>query len=540
MRLALLSLTWEIWRKNRACHAILLALLGTGVAARLYADMWLTHGRILPGTGRLISSLENPRVHFILGDVLPNLAWAAMWLTVLTLIVIFSCADSGVPLGYPRRSFTLPISTAALANGPIFLGAIAIVLFHAAWHALFLIPDYPFGGLTLFFITALVAFQASVWCLSGRPTLLVIVLALLVPLLLRLAYLTFVEQGQLLPILYLTVLLGTSYAAAWIGLARRRHCDDTGIGSEEFPFQKARLRPTVAHQILKHPQQALRWMENRRNLAAPAAVLIVVIAIFAIFQTRLRDAGDFAAGALGTIWIFFFSSAITFWAALSGLLAASDPSSGSLALSQFAATRPCACGELLASKLKLYGLLWVIGAVIYGAGVLLWLRELHLHQRPPRADEIVAILFTACGLAWHLTGALPVWLAGRIPGVSIAGLLLIGGYIAIGNVVSFFVQRFGIWKDRLVTLLVLALAAKLLVAAWASWRARKLRLVTRGFVAACGAIWLVATLCFVAAAVAFCPETEIPRPLAALLASVLFPLARVALAPLALASARHR
>jgi len=143
--------------------------------------------------------------------------------------------------------------------------------------------------------------------------------------------------------------------------------------------------------------------------------------------------------------------------------------------------------------------------------------------------------FVALALAWHLFGALPLWLAGRIESAAWAGLLLLGGYIALGNVLAFLEKHFGLLV-ALPWVFAIAFAAKILLAIWAFRESCRVTAAAAKYVR----FWLLGTICFVALASALCRGSIFPQPLVALTAALLLPLARVGLAPLALARARHR
>jgi hypothetical protein len=52
--------------------------------------------------------------------------------------------------------------------------------------------------------------------------------------------------------------------------------------------------------------------------------------------------------------------------------------------------------------------------------------------------------FVALALAWFTFALVLLWLAGRIESAAWAGLLLLGGYIALGNVLAFLEKHFGL------------------------------------------------------------------------------------------------
>jgi len=147
--------------------------------------------------------------------------------------------------------------------------------------------------------------------------------------------------------------------------------------------------------------------------------------------------------------------------------------------------------------------------------------------------------FVALALAWHLAGALPLWLTGRVESAAWAGLLLLGGYIALGNAIQFLDKHFGLLV-ALPLLFTFGLIAKILIAVWAFREANRRRLLSPRATVKYFAFWLVGTMCFVTIAAAICQGMVFPQPLVTLGAALLLPLARVGLASLALAWGRHR
>jgi hypothetical protein len=557
------SLAWELWRKNRLCILILSGLLPLGLLVR-----WL----VLP----------------MAADPAAAFCACAMLVTFLALFGIFSCTDSGVQISYPPRAFTLPVSTNLLAHGPILLGALVVSIFHLAWSYLLLLPlnpRYPVGAFTAFWIAALISFQAIIWCLSNYPTLLATALALLAGVLIGLTNVLVGEPGDPGPMICLGGMIAISYAAAWFGIARQR-CGQWHIPPQLLPlvFKNAGglLR---SRRLFASPARAQLWIEWRRNAATPLLMAALGLAAFFAFLARLEDVGDFVPGGMSTAWLLFFSSALTFWAAMSGVLAARDASTNSLSLSPFLAVRPISSGELAWAKIKLAFGLTAIGWLLYALGVSLWIGALHGghhvaaaipvtptqssaalhggqdryhtalkvpayrmmfapdhggHHRYAEEDEVQTIALVALGLAWHLIGCLPCWLAGRIPSPGVAGLVLIGGYIFLGNMVKYCCEHIGLMGAPLEQFLVVLFAAKILLAAWSFRQCLVRHLLGGRAIVTYIVIWTFATACFVAIAWKFAPEAHISQALAVCLAALLFPIARIGLAPLAVAAARHR
>jgi len=222
---------------------------------------------------------------------------------------------------------------------------------------------------------------------------------------------------------------------------------------------------------------------------------------------------------------------------------ARDASSKSLALSSFLATRPVTSGELAFAKIKLAGRVTLAGWLIYAIALFFWFNFFGAHPGLPivgRDDVSIPTMgFVALALAWHLVGALPLWLAGRIDSAAWAGLLLLGGYIALGNAIQFLDKHFGLLV-ALPWLFTFGLIAKILIAVWAFREANRRRLLSPQATVKYFAFWLLGTMCLVTIASAICQGTVFPQPLVTLGAALLLPLARVGLAPLALAWGRHR
>jgi hypothetical protein len=147
--------------------------------------------------------------------------------------------------------------------------------------------------------------------------------------------------------------------------------------------------------------------------------------------------------------------------------------------------------------------------------------------------------FVALALAWHLVGALPLWLTGRIESAAWAGLLLLGGYITLGQILQFLDKHVGLLV-ALPWVFTSGLIAKILIAVWAFGEANRRGLLSPRATVKYFAFWFLGTICLAAIASAICQGTAFPQPLVTEGAALLLPLARVGLAPLALAWGRHR
>ena len=188
---------------------------------------------------------------------------------------------------------------------------------------------------------------------------------------LRLAILLQTETEDSSTTVWLCGIIAISYAAAWLGFARQRR------GQWHIPAQALAVVLAAglvqSKRLLTTPARAQFWMErSAQNAAVPLIVAGLGLALFLSFLPQLAQDGDLLPGGIFSVWLFFFSTAATFWAAMSGLLLARDASSNSLSLSQFLAVRPISSGELAWAKIKLSFELTTIGWLAYGAGVSFW------------------------------------------------------------------------------------------------------------------------------------------------------------------------
>lgn len=513
------AIAWEIWRKNHRGYALVLA--GTtlvGVLAR-----WL-----------------GPE-----GDPVPQgFAGGAMMMSFLATFAAFTYGESGRRLGFPARPFTLPIGTGTLVGVPILLGALAITLVHLVWAVLFFVLNvdaYPVGAFAVFWVAALVVFQATVWCLARHPKTLVLALVAALSLLGYLAAGLVGDTRHDEALAGLAVLIPAGWVAARVGVGgqrcgRRRLMDAAQERLEEWAGALLRGR-----RHWKSPARAQLWMEWRANAVAP--VLALAVGLVPVCLTWIRIAAADQIGVLATAWFYFTGFLALFWACVSGLWLARDAGSRATAISSFLATRPVTSGDLAFAKLKLAGALTLVGWVVYGLNLAL---AFNLFFRPSELpmvrseDELApAAVFIALALTWHLVGALPLWLTGRIPGIAWAALVTLGFYIVALNAVQFINKHFGLLR-ALPWLLGAAFVVKAAVAGWSFGESLRRGLLTRRAVAGYLLFWSVTTACCLAVAALVCQGTPFEDGPVLLAAVLLVPLARVGLAPLGLARARHR
>ena len=161
---------------------------------------------------------------------------------------------------------------------------------------------------------------------------------------------------------------------------------------------------------------------------------------------------------------------------------------------------------------------------------------------------MVVNVVTGQGLTWGLIvshlelggwGRPRGFLIGAVCGNLLAAALAVGAYV-------FFFSGYGASVNRLVYfpllpwVVAVALIGKFSAAAWALTEARRRGLLTARFILGYVLLWCAATACLVATADRLLPDLAWRRHLAVFSAVLLFPLARIGLATLALAWNRHQ
>ena len=338
--------------------------------------------------------------------------------------------------------------------------------------------------------------------------------------------------------------LVTAPVLAWLGVKRIRMgewSDWPALTALMTRLANAFSRP----RDFASPSAALFWIECRRNgrlaLGGLALVILVVLGLNAI----LLSSNDSSSFQLDVVYIPVLLFLVSIWTPVLGLMVCGDVASRRLALTTFQAVRPVAAGELASAKLKAMAAIWLGGWLMAALSVIVW-TVLGGHYTDAVLGHLVGhrgawMSTIAVGaLSLHvLVGLFPLWLTGRVPGLpwSIVGLLVVYGGVA--HVVAWFARHPDYWPVAML-LIGFGAAVKLGAAALAFRQVLKERLVKRGFVLSAVSIWLVGTALTMQLMRWICQEGDGNETLMLPFAALLFPIARVALAPLAMASNRHR
>ncbi len=568
MTFPLAAITWEMGRKNRFGFLLLAFLLlfcfGASQLAAHFAEFESSlsedlRRQILMSTGPLddLGILEmHARTeswrHFALvsGGFL-------LGVSVLVLFGVCAFCESsrgGGFTGIPSRLFTLPVKTLHLVAVPILVGIFLVVIVGQAWSTLVFKPilpthlPIPKGFFLLLFASSMVAFQALVWTLPAFPRIRATSLITLIALVVFTATIPFSEnewKDLESPLMVVwAVILAVSPLAAWIGVSRVRRgewCEWTVL---------TRVKDAISNFLsskrdLRTPAAAQFWMELRRiGPMALGGLTIVCLIIYGLTAFALgtgrepaKETVEVAFSAIVTFYVFV-------WSPLVGVGACGDGGSRRLRMSAFQATQPMTTGDYVAAKLKVMATVWFVGALVSVCAVL----ALGLRLRGGETllswfqglEGIAPVTIAAWFYSIHvLLGLFPLWLAGRVQGSTWAFVGVLLAYGLVGHLIALF-ERSPSLQSQALAWIVAATALKLGIAALAFRENLRRRLMGRRFVWAVVGVWTLGTCVSIRIMSVLAEQAGWNEGLALAGAVLLFPLARIALAPLAADLNRHR
>jgi hypothetical protein len=550
MRSPAAALLWEIWRRHRGT----VAAIGTLTVAGWLVDVSER------GFGSTRSSAEpNPLTSLL-----------AM-LSFLLLCSIFNYTESSDSHGlgrFPRRLFTLPVSSLKLVAVPMLAGIAAIELLHLAW-----MEPLSRGGETSSLLvgvllgTFMVSYQTVLWTLDSLRSLRLVVIGVigvtlfgisLFPTLPAVAPRWMRSEAIVVAAVIVVgsfvVVLATAHVARLRagGVRRLRLLDAvlTGV-ADALPSRRSTFASPAAAQF---------WFEWRTSgLALPVLVAGVIVVVIAPLSWLMRGAASetvrLLVGTLATPIIFAIPVGMafakpTFW-------------SEDLSVPAFVAVRPLRAEDVVAIKAAVAALSVVVSWLVVLAFLVIWLPLwAHLESLSRLAIQMwafygrsvwpvygIAALVVIAGmfLTWRfmvvrlwsgLSGSRRLFVASVI---SVVFAAVAGTAFDAGQLPGWILEN-----PRRVTLAVWILAvvviAKYSLAAYA-WRR-----VSRRYVRQYLPVWLAGTTCFVALGLVFwgtarigvaSDDYRVPG-LLILVALLAVPLARLAVAPSALARNRHR
>jgi len=545
MRSSTAALLWEIWRRNRIAVAV--------IAAATVA-------------GRLLDYAEQPT------DDPSSLIALLSMVAFVFLFGIFSYTEPSGARGigsFPRRLFTLPVSSLRLVALPVLTGLASVELLYLLW----LGPLSRGGTLSTPFVAVLlgasmVFFQAVFWMLERLGPLRLMIAGAV----------TFLVYGAgLLPSwppsptppwrseaavsTVVAALAVVVFLLAWRHIIRLR----CGGGERST----SRLEPLIAsttgtlprHQTpFASPAAAQFWFEWRcSGLVLPVLVGGALVGVVAPLSWVSR--GD----ASGSLQLLLGTLATPIVLAIPVGMAFARPTfwSEDLSLPAFVAIRPLTDEQIVAIKMKVaaasVAISWLLTICFVGLWLSLWgnvdsvsqlaIQWWAFHERSHVSvyGTVALILIAGVVLTWRfLVSRLWSGLSGSrllfMASVMSAVLVVIAGMVFPADRLPGWMLADPARMARVVWLLSIAVVAKCGLAAY-SWRrvsARHLRQYSL--------LWAAATTCVLALTMVLWGVVRIYvaldihrfQALMILVAVLAVPLARVGLAPSRLARNRHR
>jgi hypothetical protein len=403
--------------------------------------------------------------------------------------------------------------------------------------------------------------QALVWLPFGLPWLRIAVIVTVITLFVRAPGVLVSVGGERYAdpeaeksalTLAAATLIPAAFLVATLGVARARRGDATGwtwaVPSPRRTGEPGRERPPFASAV--RAQAWYEWrLRGRGYVVTVAAVVAVLMAIALLLEHSSRRA-DF-----GLVFLFIPPLIAGYWGSVMG---SPGESVRSTALTAFAATRPLDNATLVWAKFRAatraaatawafvlaVTVVWIAANDGYDKMSLAWESSVERHGVENVASFCVLFGGVLVLGTWRaLTANLWVGLAGRtwmVPAhafvISLLAFQLLAEW-ALGNADADRRARLQEWLPRVVGVVV---ALKLLSAAWllrAGVRRGQLRVATAGKLLAA---WVAVAAGLFAVLVWLVPASLVAPYWLAVGVVLFLPLARPAVAPLALAWNRHR
>jgi len=545
MRSPTAALLWEIWRRNRMAVAVI-------VAATV--------------AGRLLDDAEQPT------DDPSSLIALLSMVSFLFLFGIFSYTEPSGTRGigsFPRRLFTLPVSSLRLMALPVLTGIASVELLYLLW----LVPLSRGGTLSTPFVAVLLAasmvfFQAVFWMLERLGPLRLMVAGAVVVAVYGIGLLPSWPPSPSPPWrsevavgAVVVALAAAVFLLAWRHIIRLR-CGGGGRGA----YQLEPLIASTAVVLPRHrtpfasPAAAQFWFEWRcAGLVLPVLVAGVLVAVIAPFSWFARD------DASGSLRLLLGTLATPIILAIPVGMAFARPTfwSEDLSVPAFVAIRPLTDEQIVAIKMKVAAGSVAISWLLVVSFVVVWLSlwanvdavsqlaiqwwAFHEHALMSVYGTVALILIAGVVLTWRflvsrlwsgLSGNRPLFMASVMSAV----LVVIAGMVFAADRLPGWVLDDPARMAGVVWLMSIAVVAKCWLAAY-SWRRMSARHLRRYLL-----VWGTATTCLLTLTMLLWGVVRIYVALdidrfqgfMILIALLAVPLGRVGLAPSCLAGNRHR
>lgn len=535
-----LAIGWQLWRRHRL---VAVAWIATLLALAAAAPVLLA---IVP--------LESA----ILGSILPVIGLFGFFMNAL----LFTDETGNLASGYPRRMFALPVATRTLVTWPMLYGTVVVAVL---WAAVAVLVYRPAGLGTPVLLPALGLAATMAWlqALSWAPlspAWLRIVAAVAVVGSLGgtawgLVLLGTVAHAGLAA--FLAVTLAAAYPLALAGVASDRRGNAWRLWPEHLKF--ALGAPAARRRAFRSPAEAQLWYEWRcHGLGLP--LFVAMLAVLSLVLAFTVERGS-SRNPLPSLLIAMLSMPVIMAGSVGPAIARMAP----VWLRQrgvvvFVAIRPMTSGQLSSAKFRMAMrsvlVTWAIALVAAGLmialegrlGVVAELWQAWHVRFPGWRAVAVVVLAVVLGpaLTWkQLTDVFPIALSGRAWLETLAAFPLVV-VVVVGLLAGTWFQghpeHLAQFLTALPWLVAVALTLKGTVVAVSFRAALRRGLIAVPDLARAGALWLALAACAVALAALLLPAGMAPstRGAAFLGIAAFVPLARFALAPLALDWNRHR
>lgn len=544
------ALLWEIWRQHRWTVVVIAVLT---VAGRL-VDVLDTGGRAGD------AGAESPPLTILLAMI-----------AFLLLLGVFNYTESSGDRGlgrFPRRLFTLPVTSLRLVTVPLLAGIASIELLYLLW----MDPLSRGGSASAPFVPVLLAafvvfYLWALWALERVGSLRLIMLGVIAVALFFIRVLPSFPPTPPPPWRSEIVLAGliaglavVAFLLAWRHVARLRAGGGRSAHRAESFFGWIAEATPARRRAFANPAAAHFWFEWRSSgMVLPALVgsvlLVVIMPMSWLVRSHAEDTFRLLLAALATPVVLAVPVGIafskpTFW-------------SEDLAVPAFVAVRPLSADDLVATKVKVatasVALAWLVLLSFVVVWLPLWanldslsrlaIQVWAFHERSVVAVSGIASLVVIAGmfLTWRFMVS-RLW--SGLSGHRVLFIASVMSFVVMGiGSLLFDVSRFPGWLlddparlAPLVWIAAVAVIAKYWIAAY-TWRGvppRYLRVYLP--------IWLAGTASFLLLGIVVWGIVRIYLPLdvdrlrsvVILLALLTVPLARVGLAPSSLTRNRHR
>jgi hypothetical protein len=542
------ALLWEIWQQHRATFAIIAGLTLAGRLIEFYE------------TGASTGAAERPVLTTLLG-----------MLAFVLLLTVFNHteSDDGRGVGrFPRRLFTLPVSSLRLVAVPVAAGIVAIELLYVLW-----LEPYDRAALTSHLFTAvlcaafIVFYLAVLWTFERTGPVRLIVVGVIATAMFVVGLLpTFAPsppplwRSEAVLAAIVATVAALAFVLAWTHVANLRAGKARGLPRLQSPIGWMASVAPARRKPFATAAAAHFWFEWRcSGLVLPALVAGVILILLAPMSWLWRGDADDTLNLLIGALVTPVLLAIPVGAAFSRPTMWSED----FGVPSFVAVRPVSEDDLVAAKVKVAIVSVASAWLLLLSFVIVWLSfwgnldslsRLALqiwafHEGSPAAVFAAGALVAAAGivLTWRFM-VVRLW-----SGLSGRRLLVRGSILSLGAAVIAYpvldAGRLPGWllEDPARFAPVVWIAAALVIAkywlaacAWREVSPRHVRAYLLLSLGATAALLALALLLWGMLRIYLPVDVDRLLSVVVLMALLAVPLARIGLAPRALARNRHR